>query len=56
VVTTDPLYALGGVLLTAGVYLLATARRRPSLTERLRPYHVRGVGDEAEEWLRGGGN
>lgn len=51
--TTYLLLAVAWLLLATGIYLVLTGwHRRPSLAERLKPYHVRSLADEAQEWLQ----
>ena len=50
---TALLSVLAGMVATMGVYLLVTSRsRRKTLTGRLKPYHLRKLSEEAEQWLR----
>lgn len=49
------LFGVAWLLLSAGVYLVLTGRRRRNprtLAERLRPYHHASLADEAEAWLK----
>lgn len=51
---TMPVLVAAGLLVWAGAALIidaVTARRRPDLAERLRPYQPRSVSDEAQRWL-----